>query len=111
MGPLYILVLTILISTAFRGTVLIRRKTLIRGSAYFNVDTQRCSAYLDAYVFINNPYWQSCGIIIFLCKYYVVISDTLVGFFLDVLIFLLAGILSELHEKTRGKDWVTEKST
>ena len=56
MGPLYILVLTILISTAFRGTALIRRKTLIRGSAYFNVDTQRCGAYLDAYVFINSPY-------------------------------------------------------
>ena len=48
----------------------------------------------------------------FLCKYYIVISDTLVGFFLDVLFLLLAVILSELYEKPRrNKDWVTEKST
>ena len=60
----------------------------------------------------NNPYWQSSGIIIFLCKCYIVISDTLVGFFLDVLFLLLAVILSELYEKPRrNKDWVTEKST
>ena len=31
-------------------------------------------------------------------------SDTLVGSFLDVLFLLLAGILSELHEKPRRKD-------
>ena len=37
----------------------------------------------------------------FLCKYYIVISDTLVGFFLDVLFFSLAVILSELYEKPR----------
>ena len=61
---------------------------------------------------INNPHWQSSGIIIFLCKYYIVISDTLVGFFLDVLFLLLAVILSEPYEKPRrNKDWVTEKST
>ena len=70
--------------------------------------------FLDKYVFVNNPHWQSSGIIIFLCKYYIVISDVLVGFFLDVLflVLLLAVILSELHEKPkRNKDWVTEKIT
>ena len=67
--------------------------------------------FLDTHVCINNPHWQSSGIIIFLCKYYIVISDTLVGSFLDVLFLLLAVILSELHEKPRRKDWVTEKST
>ena len=63
------------------------------------------------YVFINNPHRQSSEIIIFLCKYYIVISDILVGSFLDVLFLLLAGILLELHEKLRRKDCVTEKST
>ena len=67
--------------------------------------------FLDTHVCINNPHWQSSGIIIFLCKYYIVISDTLVGSFLDMLFLLLAVILSELHEKPRRKDWVTEKST
>ena len=58
---------------------------------------------------INNPHWQISGIIIFLCKYYIVISDTLVGSFLDVLFLLLAVILSEFHEKPiQNKDEVTE---
>ena len=49
---------------------------------------------------------------LFLCKYYIVISDMLVGFFLDVLFLLLAVTVSELYEKPRrNKDWVTEKST
>ena len=61
---------------------------------------------------INNSHWQGSGIIIFFCKYYIVISDKLVGLFLDVLFLLLAVILSGLHEKLRrNKDWVTEKST
>ena len=61
---------------------------------------------------INNPHWQSGRIIIFLYKYYIVISDTLVGFFSDVFFLLLALILSGLLEKPRrNKDWVTEKST
>ena len=61
---------------------------------------------------INNPHWQISGIIIFLCKHYIVTSDTLVGSFLDVLFLLLAVILSGLHEKPRrNKDWVTEKGT
>ena len=43
-----------------------------------------------------------------MCKYYIVISDTLEGTFPDV--FLLpAVILSELHVKPRRKDWVSEK--
>ena len=59
---------------------------------------------------INKPHWQISGIIIFLCKHYIVTSDTLVGSFLDVLFLLLAVILSGLHEKPRrNKDWVTEK--
>ena len=40
-----------------------------------------------------------------------VISDTLLGSFLDVLFFLLTLTLAELHEKPRRKDSVTEKST
>ena len=61
---------------------------------------------------INNTHWQSSGNIIFLCKYYIVIWDTLVGFFLDVLFLLLSVILSGLHEKPkRNKEWFTEKST
>ena len=35
---------------------------------------------------------------------YIVVSDTLVGSFLDVLFLSLAVILSELHGKTRRKD-------
>ena len=39
--------------------------------------------FLDTSVSINNPHWQSSGIMIFLCKYYIVISDTpVVSFFL-----------------------------
>ena len=67
--------------------------------------------FLDTSVFIINRHWQSSGILIFFCKYYIVLSDTLVGFFLDVLFLLLAVILLELHEKQRRKDWVTKKVT
>ena len=60
---------------------------------------------------INNPHWQSGGIIS-LCKYFIVISDILVGPFLDVVFLLFAVILSGLLEKPRrNKHWVTEKST
>ena len=52
--------------------------------------------FLDTLAY--NPHWQGSGILIFLCKYYTVISDTLVGSFLDMLFLLLALILSELHE-------------
>ena len=61
-------------------------------------------------VCIKNPHWQSSEIIIFMCEYDIIISDTLVSSFLDVLFLLLAVILSELHEKPRRNDWVTEKS-
>ena len=57
---------------------------------------------------INNPHWQSSGNTIFLCKY-IVISDTLIGSFFDVLFWLLVVILSELHLKSRRKDWDSEK--
>ena len=60
---------------------------------------------------IKKTHWQGCGFIIFLCKYYIVIADTLVGSFLDVLFLLLAVILSGPPEKTkRNKYWITEKS-
>ena len=36
-------------------------------------------AFFDTYVYIKNPYWQSSRIIITLWKYYIVISDTLLG--------------------------------
>ena len=57
----------------------------------------------------NNPHWQSSGNIIFLCKYYIDISDALVGSFLDVLFLLLVVILPGFHMKPRRKDWVSEK--
>ena len=66
---------------------------------------------LDTCVLINNPHWQSIVISVFLRKYYIVISDTLEGAFLGVFFLLLAVILSELREKPKRKDWVTEKST
>ena len=59
--------------------------------------------FLDTYAFINNSHQQSSGILIFLCKYHIVISDTLIGTFLDVLFLLLAVILLELHEKPKRK--------
>ena len=65
--------------------------------------------FLDTCVFINNLLWQSSGISLFLRKYYIVISDNLVGSFLNVFFFSLAVILSELREKLRKKDWVTGK--
>ena len=52
---------------------------------------------------INKTHWRSGGIIIFLCKYYIVLSDTLVGSFLDVLFLLLAVILSGL---LRNQEWI-----
>ena len=61
---------------------------------------------------INKPHWQSSGIIIFLFKCYIVISYTLVSFFLDVLFLLFTVMLPEFYEKPRRKkDGVAEKST
>ena len=60
--------------------------------------------FSDTYVFMNNPHWRNSGILTFLSKYYIVISDTLVGSFLDVFFLLLAVILSERFERPRRKD-------
>ena len=54
---------------------------------------------LDAYVFINRLRWQSSGILIFFGNYYIVISDTLVYSFLDVLFLLLAVIRASWETK------------
>ena len=70
----------------------------------WKITSLNTTEFLDKYVCTNNPHWQSSGIIIFLCKYEIVILDILVGSFLDVLFFLLTLILSELLEKPRGKD-------
>ena len=60
----------------------------------------------------KQPHWQSSGIIIFLCKYYIIISNTLGGSLFDVLFLFLPVVLSEFHKKPRrNKEWVTEKST
>ena len=67
--------------------------------------------FLDPLVYINNSHWQSSRIIIFWCKYDIVISYILVGYFLDKLFFLLTLILLEHYKKPRRKDWVTENST
>ena len=58
--------------------------------------------FLDTYVCINNPHWQSSGIIILLWKYYIIISDTLVDSFLEVLFLLPTVILSEVHVKLKS---------
>ena len=67
--------------------------------------------FLDTFAFIINSLWQSGEISIFLCKYYIAVSERSVGSFLNVLFLSLTVILSELHEKKRKKDWVREKST
>ena len=60
----------------------------------------------------EQPMLKKYRIITFLCQYYIIISDTLVGSFLDGVFLLLDVILLDLHEKLRkNKDWVTEIST
>ena len=66
--------------------------------------------FLDTHVCINNPHWQSSAIIILLCKYYIVISDTLEVSFLDVRSLLLGVTLSELHEKPRRNKELQKKA-
>ena len=56
-------------------------------------------------------HWNFNIFVIFSNIFYKVISDTLVESFLDVISLLFAVILSELHEKPRMKDLVTEKNT
>ena len=60
--------------------------------------------FLDTYVLMSNPHRQSSAILLFLYKYYIVISGALVGFFLDAFFLLLTVILSELCEKRKRKD-------
>ena len=48
---------------------------------------------------LNNPHWKISGIIIFLCKHYILISDTLV---VDGLFLLLSVILSGIYENQEG---------
>ena len=68
--------------------------------------------FFDTHACINNPHSEGSGIIIFLRKYYIVISDALGGSFLDAFFLLLAVILSELYGKPRrNKDSVTENIT
>ena len=64
------------------------------------------------HVCINNPHWQSSGIIIFLCKYYVASYFRYTDrFFLGCVLFVTV-IFSEFYEKPiRNKDWATEEST
>ena len=88
---------------------LLQRITLYQRT--YEITSLNKTEFLETYVRINNPHWQSSGTIISLCKYYIVISDRLVGSFLDALFVLLAVILSELPVKPRRKDWVAEKST
>ena len=67
------------------------------------ITSSNTTEFLDTHECINNPHWQSSEIIIFLCRYHIVVSDTLIGSFLDVLFLLLAVISSELPEKPRRK--------
>ena len=79
-------------------------------AAYHVISKQVRNNILDTCC-INNPDWQS-SVITFLGKYNIVVSDTLVGSFLDVLFLLFAVILSGFHEKpSRNRDWITEKNT
>ena len=54
-------------------------------------------------IFIDNPHWQCSGILLFLCKYYIVILGTLVGSFLDVLFLLLAVIIRTSWETKKER--------
>ena len=43
-------------------------------------------AFLETHARKNNSCWQSSGIIIILCKYYIFISDILIGFWICFLV-------------------------
>ena len=75
--------------------------------------------FLDMHVWcINNPYWQSSGIIIFFCICYIVISDTVGGSFLDVLsiprrnkdLVIQKSTMKNLWERHHFFDWMDSKS-
>ena len=63
-------------------------------------------AFLDTHLCINNPYWQSSGIIIIFCKYYIVIWDTLIGSCMYFSCCLL-----QYYQSFIRKNWVPEKWT
>ena len=65
--------------------------------------------FLGTLLHINHPHWQTSGIIVLLCKYDIVILNTLICSFLHVLFLLLAVIFAVLYENPRRRDWVTEK--
>ena len=48
--------------------------------------------FLDTHVSINNPHRQSGGMIVFFCKYYIRISDTLIGSILNEFFLFLTVI-------------------
>ena len=83
-------------------------------SSYLIISKEVENLSLDTIAFLGtHVYWQSSEIVIFLCKYYIVISDTPTGswtyFYCRFLLF--AVILSELHGKPRRKGSDTEKNT
>ena len=55
----------------------------------------------QTHMLYKQPTLTNGGITIFLCKYFIVISDKLVGSFLDVPFLLIAVILKGPHEKPR----------
>ena len=59
-------------------------------------------AFLDTHICIINPYWKSSEIIIFLCKYHIVISVTLAG---TLICFLVArcNIIRGLRETKKKR--------
>ena len=57
---------------------------------------------LDTHVCANNPYWQSSGIIILLCKYSIVLSDTLTGSWM-----CFSGCSLQYYWRVMRHDWVT----
>ena len=61
--------------------------------------------FLDTHACINNPHWEVSGIIIFLRKYYIVISDALGGFSFGCVLFVarcnIIRALSETKKEQR----------
>ena len=63
-------------------------------------------AFLDTHLCIKNPYWRISGIIFFLRKYYIVISDNALGFvflvaFLAGCVFLVSCCIIRTARKTK----------
>ena len=61
---------------------------------------------LDTHVCIKNPYWQRSEIIRFLCKYYIPISDTLIGSWMCFSCCSKGKI--KLQEKVHGRIYVRD---